>query len=189
MAQSKELATIEQLKMSFERLGDNVAFYDASAERLKGDLLKETADGNALWKSFYSTRAHAVESWNILAAEDVLTMSIVQVYRVTLSRTLKKLIENFCTGLNRSVSHAFRIGPIGVQFHPDTTIDGITFRCSGGAALEKNEAPTISEDQVDPKATPESSSCRQYFPFTFSSMYGNSCFLYLFFYFQLFLVV
>lgn len=49
----------------------------------------------------------------------------------TLWEFLKGLVENFRVDLNRSVAVAFRLGPIGFQFHADTVFVGITLRFSG----------------------------------------------------------
>lgn len=57
--QSRELAKIAQLKMSIKSLQDNVAFYEASEESLKGELAAVTMESTRLGQLFDSV----VQKW------------------------------------------------------------------------------------------------------------------------------
>lgn len=61
----------------------------------------------------------------------------------------RDLVENFYVALNKSMNEALRACSIGLKFHADTTIDGITPCFSGGVPLVDGDGPTNGANVID----------------------------------------
>lgn len=83
---------------------------------------------------------------------DFGTRSIVVDLCATPDPSLRRLVENFRTGLSRSVSEALRASSIGSKIHTNAAIDGITPRISKRGATDDSAGSTQGEDVLDVSA-------------------------------------
>lgn len=121
--QSRELGRIVLLKKCIKSLEENVAFYKASEGSMNGELAAATAQSTRLGQLFDSVRADGGDLQEKLEARDAVLRSIIEYSCATLEPSFRALVENFCAGLNSSLSEACRTGYIDSQFHADNAIN------------------------------------------------------------------
>lgn len=107
LTQSKELSMIAQLETLIKNLEKNVAFYEASDEELKSELVKKTEENTRLEELFDNMSAQLVDLQEKLAAKDAAIKSVVQESYTKFRTSLKSLINNFRVALNKPAGDAF----------------------------------------------------------------------------------
>lgn len=162
------------MKTSIKSREDNVAFYEARKEGLK-----KVARSTVECKTFGNKLPASVRQWlnsEKWAAKDATVNLIVQDWCATHGLSLKDLVETFCAGFYKSVIIGFCYSYSDSKLYKDTSVDGITFQLSGGAASEEGGALTKSKeavDSVDEKEVIETSICSPSRP---KSVNGVYCF-------------
>lgn len=114
------------MKTSIKGLDDNVAFYNASVEDLKGEPAEATAKTTQLGELADDMRAQVVDLQENLTKKDAVAKLIVHDLFATLATSLKSLTKNFRAGFNKSACDAFCIRFIDSELHADAIVDGIT---------------------------------------------------------------